>query len=196
MMSAEFSSILPLWLQAAELFFVNEKLLAEDRAVFDEIVCMMVIVHSEQALRNAEYWIKKLESAITYECNTLLMLLWKNIARVVLIFPSLTHLAPHRTHYLKQLWDSIRFEALLHQLRNEPYYHMYVIWVYSAKGLSIVNTSTEIDSKEAMQSALIVEQSMKQISRVLQQYFIRGLEYSHYRLANMQEQAPDNCLVI
>lgn len=72
---------------------------------------------------------------------------------------------------------------------------MYVIWVYSAKGLSIVNTSTEIDSKEAMQSALIVEQSMKQISRVLQQYFIRGLEYSHYRLANMQEQAPDNCLV-
>jgi ribosomal protein L37AE/L43A len=38
MMSAEFSSILPLWLQAAELFFVNEKLLAEDRAVFDEYV--------------------------------------------------------------------------------------------------------------------------------------------------------------
>lgn len=31
---------------------------------------MMVIVHSEQALRNAEYWIKKLESAIAYECNT------------------------------------------------------------------------------------------------------------------------------
>jgi hypothetical protein len=38
MMSAEFSSILPLWLQAAKLFFVNEKHLAEDRAVFDEYV--------------------------------------------------------------------------------------------------------------------------------------------------------------
>lgn len=43
------------------------------------------------------------------------MLLWKNIARVVLIFPSLTHLAPHRTHYLKYV--NIAFN----------YYQVYII---------------------------------------------------------------------
>ncbi len=36
---------------------------------------------------------------------------------------------------------------------------------------------------------------MKQINRVQQLYFVRGLEYSHYRLATMQQQAPDNCAV-
>lgn len=72
---------------------------------------------------------------------------------------------------------------------------MYVIWVYSVKGLQMVHAPTEIDSVEVMHSTTIVEQSMKQINRVQQLYFARGLEYSHYRLATMQQQAPDNCAV-
>lgn len=59
----------------------------------------------------------------------------------------------------------------------------------------MVNTSTEMDSMEVMHTTTIVEQSMKQINKVQQLYFVRGLEYSHYRLATMQQQAPDNSAV-